>query len=364
MARKKSAARAANATQVVKRKGPGNDRKKAENEYSAAYRAALMNPFSSKAQGARVPDMYSAPTVAKHIAKSYTFTTGSAAGYSNQLIILPNLYMPIVAPYGVIEGGVSWLTMDNVAAGTCIVNATSTVSTQLTNYRIVGYGVRLYNTGALTSTAGRVLVATNPVSSWVNYKTATIGGQATTSVNAAANGGMTLSAYGLPTASQGGISVVSAANMPSMQNCVEVSLTSLAAKPLVITPKVNSPEAFEFRQSADSAIGFSINNQTSASYVSSGDASYLRVAGHELIVISVNGAPVDTSVLQVEVVYHIEGAPTFASLSGDSPVVVASPATMAEIVSAAARSDPFKQGLEYIGNAAMPGLGSFVRNVL
>jgi len=152
--------------------------------------------------------------------------------------------------------------------------------------------------------------------------------------------------------------------MPGMQNCIEVSLTQLAAKPVVVTPKINSPEAFNFRQAADNAIGFSINNQTSASYVSSGDASYLRVAGHELVALSVVGAQVNTSCLQVEVIYHVEGSPASSPLVGDTPTVIAAPSTMAEIVAAAARSEPFKMGLEMAGNTVLPGLVTFARSII
>lgn len=369
MTRSKEAAKKKKGAALVAapRRGPiGNGKKKKgeENNYATAYKAALMNPFSVAAQGARVPDMYSAPTVPKHFTLTAALTSSSVASVPSQLIILPNLFMPIICPGGDVTGGITWTTMDglnNVAK--CVINPTVTLSSQLTNYRIVGYGVRIYNAGSINTTAGRVIVATSPVSSWVNLKAATIGGQATTSVNAAASAFSTYASYGLPTVIVNGSYVIDSGALPGMQNCIETSLVSLAANPVVVTPKVNSPEAFEFRQTGDSAVGFSINNQTSASYVSSGDASYLRVAGHELVVISVVGAPTNTSVLQVEVVYHLEGSPSYSALSGDAPQVVAAPSTMAEIVAAAARSSSFKMGVETAGNAILPGLGTFVRSL-
>lgn len=222
MAPKKGAARKNQKALATRPRAPVGNGKKNRGEvqdYATAYRAALMNPFSARAQGARVPDMYSAPTVPKHITQSYTLST-TAGALPAQILILPNLYMPVICPAGALGGAQTWVTMDGQSTGTCVINSTSVVSSQLTNYRIVGYGVRIYSTGAITSTSGRVLVATNPVSSWINHKPATIGGQATTNNNATASVSNTLQAYGMPVSWVGSQYFVNSGAMPGDRKSV------------------------------------------------------------------------------------------------------------------------------------------------
>jgi hypothetical protein len=326
-----------------------------------AFKAALMAPFSPQALGAKIPDMFAAPTVTKHLG----FSIGVWSNVSGEadLVILPNLYAPVISPrscMGAVSGPVtSWTTMDGVGQGSIYINDPASLAAQVSNYRIVGYGVRVYATSSLTATSGRALMATTAVSSWVNSKSAKIGGQATTSNNASASAANTLAAYGIPVSGWS----VDLTSMPSMLNCVETSMVSLGNNPMTILPKVTSPEAFEFRQSSDSSIGFQINNQTSASYVSSGDASYLRVAGIEAIVLGFTGLPANTRVAQVELIYHIEGSPTYSVVSSDAPTNVSAPELLAKVVAQAASSPAFKQGAEMAGNFLVPGLGSAVRSL-
>lgn len=255
-------------------RNPTKKKKNAKKKTSAlagqsaqAFKAALMDPFGPTALGAKTPDMFAAPTVTKHVGFSLTVSTD--ANGEADLVILPNLYMAVISSRGNLGAGgfpvFPWVTMDGITQGQCYINLPSSLSNQLTSYRIVGYGVRVYAIGSLTSTAGRALMATSAVSSWVNFRNASIGGQTTTSNNSSASATNTLLGYGVPAS----LSKVDITSMPSMLNCVETSLTALAQRPVTVIPKITSPEAFEFRQSADSSIGFQINNQSSASYVSS-----------------------------------------------------------------------------------------------
>jgi len=345
---------------TVKKKNKGHAARPDGN--ASAYRAALSDPFSAGSQGARVPDMYSVPTTTRHITRSFTVST-NASGEAD-LVVLPSAFHHAISTRGSLVGGVNWVTADGASqAASLQTTPPASLSSQLVNYRIVGYGVKVFGVSSMTTTQGKVLMATVPVSSWVNDKNAAVGGIASTSNNSLASRGNTLSAYGVPVAS----SVVDISSLPNLSNSMETSMVRITENPVTVIPKVSSPEAFNFRQSADSSIGFAINNQTSASYVQSGDASYLRVGGHEAVVIAASGCVASTNVLQVEVIYHIEGMPMQSNTSvigNDSSATCIAPLTWMNVIQHVAKMPSFREGVQAAGNSFFPGLGTLANRFM
>lgn len=322
------------------------------------YKAALLDPFSINAQGARVPDMYASPTTTRHITKTFTIAT-NASGEAD-IVVLPSAYHHAVSPRGSLVNGAAWLTIDgNSVANALQYTDPNTLAASLTNYRIVGYGVKIFGIQSMTGTAGKVLVATSPISSNVNDKNATIGGFANNSTNSSATKANTLKTYGIPTSS----GVVDVASLPSMPNSMETSLVRVTEVPMRVIPKLTSPEAFMFRQSMDNAIGFNINQQTSVTNVVTGDASWLRVAGFECVTIALTGCAASTNCLEVEVVYHLEGNPFqsttgFAVIGNDTNASLVAPVSWMNIVQSVAKTPAFKTAVETAGNSFFPGLGT------
>lgn len=332
------------------------------NKDIVAYRSALSTPFSLSAQGARVPDMFSCPTVTRHITRSITMSTNSNG--DADMIILPNLFQHAISPRGSMVSEGSWATCDNVtvASGACT-TATSALAAQLVNYRIVGYGVKIIGTQAESVASGKVHVATVPVSTWVNQISAPVGGQVTTRVDANQSSGATLLALGVPASSSGAGAVVQIGAIPSLPNSMETSVSQLNERPMAVLPKVTSPEAFNFRLTADSTVGFSTVDQTSASWVTAGDSSYLRIGGHEAVVVAVTGAVISNPVLEVEVVYHIEGIPFVVTGAGyivaqDSTRAVVDPVGLSNVIQQVAKLPAFRAAVEMGGNMLIPGLGT------
>jgi len=325
------------------------------------YKLALVDPFSEHVSGVKIPDMYSAPTATRRLVKS--ITVGTNGGGDFDLIILPNAYMNAISPRGCIPSGSTWSLGDGstVGAGAVFTNATS-LAGALTNYRIVSMGVRVRGVGSLTTTSGRIYAVTVPINSFVNDKTASVGGITPNINNANATAANTIIAYGLPNLA----GAVDYNNMLNYPVSTEASIVSIAEKPLTIVPKVCGPSAFEFRQTSDRSMGFDIANQSSIANVQVGDASYLKVGGFEAVAIAGNG-PINTTLLEVEIIYHLEGNP-FPVSSGisagtsNSPLV--DPIAWIKAIENAARSETFQwvasRAMEYFlpGGAAALGIAN------
>jgi len=325
----------------------------------ANYKAALSQPFSTEANGARVPDMYSVPTSTRRITRTCTLTTDASG--NGDVVILPNAFMHLFCTQGTLNTG----TTATTGSGTsyqCMVTNTTALSGTLANYRIVGYGVRVIGTQNDTTAQGRLYAATVPVSSWVN-SIDTVGGQPDNSSDPAQTMGAWLNDLGIPNVTN----KVAIGTMPSLASSVLTSIQRVNETPLSVTPKISSPEGFNFRLTRDSTIGFASTDQTSASYVHSGDASYLRVAGHEAVVLGVGGASVSSPILEIEVVYHLEG--TASTVNNTDPLaaandkIVVNPIGWMNIVAQVANTPSFRLALETAGNAVIPGLGTLANRL-
>lgn len=309
--------------------------------------------------------MYSVATATRHITRKVTLVSNASGEID--LVVLPNAYQHAVSPRGNLPGGSdSWFLGD----GTTVANgAVRTVSTalalQLTNYRIVGYGLKVIGTAAMTTNSGTIVLATVPAESYVNDKNAPVGGQNSNINNATMTATRTLSAYGIPVSS----GVVQIPSLVTLPNSVEASMVNISEHPIMVTPKICSPSAFTFKQSDDSGPGYNIQSQTSTVSVSAGNASYLSFGGFETVVLAATGCPANTSMLDVEITYHLEGTPYTSSTTGqvigsDSVSQVVDPVAWMGVIRDVASMPSFKSLVEGVGNSFFPGLGTMVGRLL
>jgi len=366
MTNKKNQNKVSNALVVYKQQPSKKTKKKKNKNISnvssgnsalVSYKAALCEPFSLAASGARVPDMFSCPTTTRHITKTITIVTNSSG--DADLIVLPSALAHALSSRGNISGGANWSPMDYSTAisNAMVYTDQALLAGQITNYRVVGYGVKVFGVASMSNNSGKVLVATVPISSYINARYG-VGGQSPTIANPFATVANTLKSYGIPNSG----SVVDISSIPNMINSMEVSMINISERPLFVIPKITSPEAFTFRESTDNSIGFNIVNQTSASNVQAGDASYLRLAGHEAVLVAITGSALSTPVLEVELTYHLEGtqAPntTAGIIGSDSSLSVVGPVSWMNTVQSVARMPAFRQAVEVGGNSIYPGLGT------
>jgi hypothetical protein len=270
-----------------------------------------------------------------------------------------------MSPRGSVVGGGTWTTLDGATVANAIVFTTpASLSAQLTNYRIVGYGVKIIGIASMTTNSGSLTVATVPAEGWLNLNYP-VGGQSPNSNNAAMTVNNTLLSYGVPTASN----VVSVSALPSLPNTAESSLVNVSERPMQVCPKICSPSAFMFRETTDLGPGYSITNQTSVSSVSAGNAAYLAVGGLETVIIAATGCPASTSMLDIELVYHLEGVPVVAStanavIGSDTTGIAVDPVGWMNVIKDVAAMPSFRCAVETVGNSFFPGLGTMVGKLL
>lgn len=277
-----------------------------------SYAAALASPFSDLAEGARVIDRYTAETVVRR--RTSTFNVSSDANGEVLFAAFPSLYLNGYAYKGAMAGGESWT--DDV--GSSISGHPGVSPAELGNlggrYRIVGWGMKIMSDNSALNRSGHYAVASFagpkylPRFNGVGWKL----------------GGVVLG--GIPT-SQGWSDMRAPTNMATCQNfskCMRTSAEAISGKSCEFVSKMYSPNAFDFRRTADVNFGTDY-----AGGPASGDASHHNMDGWHSFVVCGEGLPVNTSVLTVEIIYHIEITEGLASLTGsfldDSAKNVASP---------------------------------------
>lgn len=296
---------------------------------AAAYKAALTQPFSPEAGGARVTDLYSTPTVSRTIKRTFTLQPG--AGGTVDMVFLPHPSVPVYSPSGSILNGVQWWLADNPA--TQVTNGRvdtldAALQAELATYRVVGCGVKITACCNDAQTSGITAVGTVPFSGPVPFSN-TVGGQVDNAGPASTIGDW-LSDNGIPSVSNK-VDITQVVNMAKGQSNTTQALETAA---LQIVPRVTSPEAFRWRKTKDSAFGFDTVDQTSLSYIVSGDAGYLDCSGFEAVVFAGTGLPASIPVFTVETIFHLEGVARLTSGSLNAVANKPSPVNWEGFVSA------------------------------
>lgn len=269
-----------------------------------AFKFALTEPFNTKAEGARVPDLFSAPTEARTFRTNFTLASDSNGMID--FIAFANPVYPGFSTRGNVVSGSQFKLQTNASA---TVNSSvpsgvgSSLRSEFTSYRVVGWGIKLTGISSVNTTSGSVTICTVPFSGYVPHA-GTVG---VISQNASSLGsiGDWLSWAGLPSNSN----LVTVGKLDGLRDARKVSLSSLATVPQTANSRPIDPRAYEFRYSSDTYYGYSIVSQSSTSYVVGGNAAYLDASGWLNLVIGGQGFPASTNVVEVEMVYHLEGVP-------------------------------------------------------
>lgn len=277
------------------------------------YEIALLQPFSRGAVGAQIPDQYSAPTATYHIKNRFTLTTN--AGGTADLIMLPNAQVHAFAGTGTISGGSTLALRDGTVYATSgVITAAGTLAGKLSNYRIVSYGVRVKAITSMTDSKGSVVYGVLPCDSILPFGAGagvavdcSVGGTAP-----AADASATLDKYyqaiGAPYTGAGAAAVLDAGGIDNLPVSSSSSVLRLSERALEIRPKPTSSYNTVFRSTTDRQFGYDTVNQP-AGAIDCGDGSYNRVNGMEYVLLKVQGAAATTPVLEVEIIYHLEGSP-------------------------------------------------------
>ena len=267
------------------------------------YLTALADPFNERACGARVPDQYSCHTTTYELRATHTVTAG--AGGSIGVWVLPNVVTAMVVPNGSFSGSNTITWLDNTTTGTVYRWGfdSTTLGNKLQNYRIVGMGVRVANMSSMTNSQGKFVLGSYPINAPYVTRDFNVSGLPPTT-NLGGTIANTFSKWGIPYS--GGVDYASLVNYPGTKI---MSALEVAASEFDIVPKPCQPSAFEFREPNDSLQGFAYNSTSGGS----GDPSYLKLDGFEACFVAATGLVASTSSVDIEIVYHIEGAPVISA---------------------------------------------------
>lgn len=268
-------------------------------------RACYTNPFSEEAEGATILDEYQQPVSAR---KSHITSTVSSSSGNFSLTFFPN---PCLSAVNMETGPVlSWGGQGSFTISTSIRYVMTNVQLYDTfiEYRVVGGGLRVRNLMTPLNATGRLEVVQVPVTKpGINYAAAE-------TINIGADQVAEWCLGKIPT------SAGRFASFLSMPGADEYTADELMKNDLIIPFKVNGPDYYKFRstvadersanylpsdtgQFIDSATGAVV---TTSSYAAAGvtDAS-----GMNAILLRGTGFPTTGSILEIEMILHIEGIP-------------------------------------------------------
>lgn len=291
-----------------------------ETKVLSTYRAANLHPFSSAAMGARVPDLFSYPTVPFTVTTSFTLTTDANGDAS--CVVTPIPWMTVINPIGGATT-ISGLTNSYTnASGTVFALSTVTfdqLSARYVGYRLVGGGIIATNLLTPLTCTGDVIMAPLPV----------IGANPAPGGISASNDYRAMRILTEMTGQfTGGTANIQLPNsMVALPCAVQVPLQELIGKGIQSNFSVNSPGAFNFHSlalaeqgGAPTGIpgmwgpnqfitgGDNYFNGVSYSY-STASTSTTDHRGFDLKCIKVMGAPATVKALEVKVTYHLEALP-------------------------------------------------------
>lgn len=358
--KKKTAVRVANlpkqTPQVVSRPQTAPAARVSQNNYNQKdsptvvtvkdqYAKALMYPFSTQALGARVPDQYFSPT-ATFALREYLSLTSDASG-NLDVIAMPNPLVPAWSTRSNISNGVTMSTPNgSTYPNGGIINSSVALAGKLKNYRIVSWGARIRNVSSMTNVSGVVTTALVPTHFRLRSpQNNPIGGQV---AGGSGSGGFHiqnwLSSAGIPNTGIGASATVDLSNLLDLPYHARYPSLQLAEQGIEVRPKLVDPSGFLFRNSTDSLWGSDMQATTSAVYVQPGDASYTMADGWTNIVIGGSGFPASTNVMDIELIYHLEGSPNVDAgtiFIADTPVAKMDPLGAMLAVAGLNRAQPF-----------------------
>lgn len=285
------------------------------------YKAALRDPFSSQADGVRMPDTYRYPTVTMKVGARATLRSDASGVIAFQ--IFPQPLMMLQMGSGICLGFTA------TSANSSLLYLTSPaalLSSGYSQYRVVSWGFRLLLADTVSAAKGIYTVAPFPLPKNNYLDWGILNGNAIT-------GGVYIGDYvGVPRAN------ASAEILPNRRVFNAQDLQYKGDFMAVGVPYCSA--CAEFRslplstQTAFSNTKLFNNDYGSMVYMSAtlpstvgatGNLNTLDMAGNLGYVVYATGLPVSTDELSLEVVYHLELVPTPTVLLVGMPNATASP---------------------------------------
>jgi hypothetical protein len=285
------------------------------------YALALSDPFHPRAFGARVPDQYAFPTEVAHVTTSFTLNSDASGNVS--ACIFANPTVGLVAPSTSTSGSpevvqCEYLNTSGTSVGTgaylCRAVSLTTINSRFNDYRTVAVGVRLKPLVSYTNAPGKIHFASvigptrfsRNVSATVTKPTPTASDVYTQhNIPVDGTGHVASSIINLPVSGQ-----------MSMTELIEQGNLTARCVPV-------GPGAFTFHEAyggsdfVDPDTMVTYYNGTNQSISSNMYSDYQYTSGWSVPMIRGIGLPASTAVLEVEVVYHLEGTPQL-SVTGTS----------------------------------------------
>jgi hypothetical protein len=268
------------------------------------YGFALADPFNDKAIGARVPDMFSAPTVT-YRARG-TMTIGSnASGVASLLLNAA----PHISTIDMTGSSVTTSGQQNYPTTNAGVYQSATISNlygDFSTYRVVGAGWKIRNLLPPTSATGRIIIA--PAAS-----VGVVPGPGYLTLYSSTNEILARDLVGIDTGSTTSGFLSDILEFP---DSVEYTIQDIISNSISLNSKPLSPQAFNFANT-----NLNINNTgpsetgdvfytTSSGLVAGGENANDRIYGWESFMLRAEGLPVSTAAcFEVQYVVHLEGIP-------------------------------------------------------
>lgn len=328
------------------------------------FKNALKAPFSPSAFGCKVPDTFSMPTITGHV--HYEVQLGTNASSIAAMTLFPSPMVAFRLNSGTATSGLSTFTTD---ASLFYFSSRTSMDTTFDQYRVVAMGVKVSNLMAPLSATGRfiftplVLGGTFPGFDLLN------------------SGAGASSGYYLPATT--GVTVAQSVSSAMLQkpSSVEITVQDLLQRSYAFTMIPTSPIFYKFKNCGaqqyngganltvlENGEGIITTTTGVTSYNANGEfTDNMDMTGGIALNILGEGLPLNTSVLQVEVVLHLEGTPSVntatnaVTLSGAQPML-GSTASVEQALGEASSSGVFsalKTGIENIKAAAS---NPYVRN--
>lgn len=329
---------------------PRKNKMASGSEDLARYEAALTNPFSELAMGARVPDSYSFPSEVRHVKMVFTGTPRETGDMDVAVFAHP-LYS-LISGTGTWQGGIA--TPDSVANLTQrAVLSEAKLSAAFNNYRMVGGGIRIKFSNTYNTAQGRLFIAVQP--SPTNLPVYSRIGASRTDIYEACD---------LPSEAitSGGVtSVALPTQILTYPYSLEIPTSELIGNTIEVPFRVSSAAFADWRESSSAAgassgpslvttSGTGVDNTVPEGYCMSDGWSTVLIRGTGL-------SPSTSGLIDIEVIYHLEGTPAIGASASDPTIL--SGATTQPVVNVTGMFKALaKQSLSPFAKTARSALGA------
>jgi len=292
----------------------------------APFLSALIDPFNPTSIGCTVPDPFPFATVPYHIHQttvvgppvSSSITSGAIMFLPNPLLSMIDLQHTLSLTGSNVSIQSTPMTVFNVGGtspGSCVYGACSApnLSSILSTYRTVSWGVKISNLQPELSATGRLIIGFLPIGdtvpSFSDFQAATLSSVFTPITN-------------IPN------TVLASSTILELPTAFEITVQDLLSGDLEISGMYTNSNFWTFKANinqgaAPNLMGDDVTVNGVGSVTSIGYKDITRCVGGCAIVIYYEGFPLPSTIsnmLQFETIYHLEGSPQLAVSGNAIPV--------------------------------------------